>query len=110
MAAIAFDIAILVLRAESRPNRFNFLEYSAHVKSIVESFSPSDIANKVKHVAWKAAENIAPLLSLENKDREFGVSPLISQQPKHQGFDIFAAMPAAAISSSSASLMSSNIG
>ena len=101
MAAVAYDAAVLVLRGESRANRLNFPEYSPHIKSIIEGFSPSDIANNMKYVASKAAKNIAHLFSLENKD---------SQQAKDEGFEVSAAMPTAAISSSSASLMSSNIG
>lgn len=110
MAAIAFDAAVLHLKADKSGSRLNFQKYSAHIKSVLQSCSPSETAENLKCVAWKAAENIAPLISVENKGPELEVSPLVAQEPNDQPLEVSPAMSATTISIASASLMSSNIG
>jgi len=95
MAAIAFDAAVLLLRGDSNANRLNFPEYSAHIKSILKGCSPSETVENVKYVGWKAAEELAPLISVGNKVRGFEVSPHVIVQPKRKdhGLQVSVAIP-----------------
>lgn len=64
MAGNGFVAAVLLLRGDSSVSRYNFPEYSGHVKSIIEGCSPSEIEDNMKYVVPRAAENMAPLISV----------------------------------------------
>ena len=59
IAAIAFGTAVFHLRGD----RLNFLLYGSHIRSIVEGSSPSESADNVRKVAWKAAKSLTPLFA-----------------------------------------------
>jgi hypothetical protein len=63
IAAIAFGTAVFHLRGETSADRLNFLLYGSHIRSIVEGSSPSESADNVRKVAWKAAKALSPLIT-----------------------------------------------
>lgn len=63
MAAIAFGTAVFPPRGETSADRLNFLLYGSHIRSIVEGSSPSESADNVRKVAWKAAKALSPLIT-----------------------------------------------
>ena len=82
MAAIAFDTAVIFLKGESSVNSLNFRQYVPDIQSILEGCSPSYDVDNIRSVAWKAAEDLAPLISPKNKCQGLEVSPVISIERK----------------------------
>jgi hypothetical protein len=93
MAAIAYDAAVLHSRGASSFKLLNFPRYVSAIKSIVEGCSPSE-ATDFRCVARKAATELAPLISQEQKHEGLEASSLISQEQKHEGVEVSAAMSA----------------
>ena len=110
MAAIAFDAAALLLKGDQPAHHLNFPEYSADIKRILESCSPSKTAENIRYVGRKAAEELPPLITVENRGRELQVPPLVGQQPKDQPLEVSPAVPVATVGTDSASFKASNIG
>ena len=102
--------ATLLLKGDQPAHRLNFPEYSADIKRILESCSPSKTAENIRYVGRKAAEELPPLTTVENRGWELQVPPLVGQQPKDQPLEVSPAVPVATVGTDSASFKASNIG